>query len=230
MKIQKSNTETQRHRAIRLQTYVFLCLIALLGTANAQQSIRYTGNTLVNVDYPHGQLAPVLGVHSTQLLRANREHPEIAEGTGWTYNHAPMLSYWNKTFYLEYLSDSIGESVPPGQTLLLWSKDGQNWTRPQIIFPRYRIPDGTTKEGKTGVAKNLDAVMHQRMGFYVSKKNRLLVLGFYGICLDPKDDPNDGKYSPQFPPPQPPACQMEPLPGAHDQDLLPRTADIRPQR
>ena len=34
------------------------------------------------------------------------------------------------------------------------------------------------KKGSTGVAKDLDAVMHQRMGFYVSKKNVLLVLVF----------------------------------------------------
>jgi len=35
--------------------------------------------------------------------------------------------------------------------------------------------------------------MHQRMGFYTAKSKRLLVLGFYGICLDAHDDPNDGK-------------------------------------
>ena len=49
------------------------------------------------------------------------------------------------------------------------------------------------KQGYAGVAKNLDAVMHQRMGFFVSKKNRLLTLAYYGIALDAKDDPNDGK-------------------------------------
>jgi hypothetical protein len=42
------------------------------------------------------------------------------------------------------------------------------------------------------VAKNLYSVMHQRMGWYVAKSKRLLVLGFYGICLDGHDDPNDG--------------------------------------
>lgn len=159
---------------------------------HAQDTIRYTGNTLVNADYHHGQLQPVVGVHSIQLLRANREHPEMAEGNGFTYNHAPMLAYWNNRFYVEYLSDSIGESVPPGQTLLTNSTNGNYWSKPVIIFPKYKIPDGTTKEGHPGVAKNLYAVMHQRMGFYTSKSNKLLVLGFYGICLDAKDDPNDG--------------------------------------
>lgn len=178
---------------ICLYKKVLLCLFTFsFASAHAQDTIRYTGNTLVNVDYHHGQLSPAVGVHNIQVFRANREHPEMAEGFGWTYNHAPMLAYWNNTFYLEYLSDKVGESVAPGQTLLVTSKDGYNWTKPSVIFPVYRIPDGTTKEGHPGVAKDLDAVMHQRMGFYVSNKNRLLILGYYGICLDGKDDPNDG--------------------------------------
>lgn len=159
---------------------------------HAQDTVRYTGNTLVNVDYHHGQLSPAIGVHNIQVMRANREHPEEAEDFGWTYNHAPMLAYWNNYFYLEYLSDSVGESVPPGHTLLATSKDGYNWSKPTVIFPVYRIPDGTSKKGHDVVAKDLYAVMHQRMGFYVSKENRLLILGYYGICLEPHDDPNDG--------------------------------------
>ncbi|WEK17699.1 MAG: six-hairpin glycosidase [Candidatus Pedobacter colombiensis] len=162
-------------------------------TVQAQDTVRYIGKTLVNADYHHGQLVPVMGVHSIQTFRANREHPELSEGFGWTYNHAPMLAYWNNTFYVEYLSDKVGESIPPGQTLLQSSKDGYSWTKPDVIFPVYRIPDGTTKEGHQGVAKDLDAVMHQRMGFYVAKNNTFLVLGFYGISFDAKDDPNDGK-------------------------------------
>jgi len=155
--------------------------------------VHYSGHVLSNVDYHHGQLVPAVGVHNIQVLRANRERPDSAEGSGWTYNHAPMLAWWNNKFYLEYLSDSVGESIPPGQTLLTTSADGYTWAKPVIVFPKYKVPDGTTKEGHPGVAKNLYAVMHQRMGFYVSKHHRLLVLGFYGICLDPHDDPNDGK-------------------------------------
>jgi hypothetical protein len=160
--------------------------------ALAQDTVRYTGNTVVNVDYHNGELSPAIGVHNQQIFRANREHPELADGFGFTYNHAPMLAYWNNTFYVEYLSDKVGESVPPGQTLLITSKDGQAWSKPTVIFPQYKVPDGTTKEDHPGVAKDLYAVMHQRMGFYTSKSKRLLVLGFYGICLDAHDDPNDG--------------------------------------
>jgi hypothetical protein len=165
----------------------------LFSSSQAQETIRYTGSTLSNVDYHHGQLAPAVGVHNIQVMRANRENPGPANAFGWTYNHAPMLSHWNGTFYLNYLSDPVGEHIPPSQTLLHSSKDGYNWSEATVLFPPYRIPEGTRKEGHPGVAKDLDAVMHQRMGFYVSKSNRLLALGYYGIVLDAKDDPNDGK-------------------------------------
>lgn len=169
------------------------CLLLMANVANAQQdTVRYTGSTLSNVDYHHGQLSPAIGVHNIQVFRANREHPEWAGNNNWTYNHAPSLAYWNNTFYYQYLSDPVGEHVPPGQTLLLSSKDGYSWSDPVVIFPPYKIPDGTKKEGKPEVAKDLYAVMHHRMGFYVSKKKRLLTLGYYGIVLEEKDGPNDG--------------------------------------
>lgn len=161
--------------------------------AIAQDTVRYTGNTLVNVDYHHGQLVPAVGVHNIQTFRANRDHPEWAGGTSWTYNHAPMLAYWNGLFYLQYLSNPVGEHIPPGQTFLQTSQDGYNWTAPVVVFPPCKIPDGTTKEGRHEVAKDLYAVNHQRMGFFVSKKNRLLTLAYYGVVLGPGDDPNDGK-------------------------------------
>jgi hypothetical protein len=127
------------------------------------------------------------------IMRANRSRPEEADGFGWTYNHAPMIAYWNDSFYVNYLSDPVGEHIPPSQTFLLTSKDGVSWSKPQVLFPIYDIPDGYRKEGHDGVAKNLQAVMHQRMGFFVSQDNRLLALGYYGIAMDAKDSPNDGK-------------------------------------
>lgn len=166
----------------------FIIWISVLG----QDTVHYTGSTLVNVDYHHGQLAPAVGVHNIQVFRANREHPELAGGTNWTYNHAPMIAYWNNQFYLHFLSDPVGEHIPPGQTFLVTSKDGYHWSKPVIIFPPVKIPDGTTKEGRMEVAKDVYSVNHQRMGFYVSKKNRLLTLAYYGIVLGAGDDPNDG--------------------------------------
>ncbi len=166
-----------------------ILLLALAFTGKAQDTVRYIGSTLSNVDYHHGQLSPVIGVHNIQTMRANRAD---AGPASWTYNHASMLAYWNNTFYLEYLSNPVGEHIAPGQTLLQTSKDGYAWSNPTIIFPPYKIPDGFVKPGKKDTAKNNFAVMHQRMGFYTSKNKKLYALAFYGIVLGAKDDPNDG--------------------------------------
>lgn len=174
--------------------YFKIAILALFSSLSgyAQDTVRYTGTSLVNVDYHHGQLPLAVGVHNVQVFRANREHPEWSGDNNWTYNHAPMLAYWNGTYYVQYLSNPVGEHVPPGQTLLLTSKDGYQWSKPVIIFPPYKIPDGTTKEGREEKAKDLYSVPHQRMGFFVSKKARLLTLAYHGIVLGPGDDPNDG--------------------------------------
>jgi hypothetical protein len=172
---------------------LLLALFLCSGLAvSAEDYLRYTGKTLSNVDYHHGQLSPVVGVHNIQTLRANRKYPEKSDGFGWTYNHAPMLAYWNNTFYLQYLSNEIGEHVPPGQILLLTSKDGYHWTKPKVLFPPYDIPDGFSKNGKGKPAKNLKSVVHQRVGFFTSSKGLLLTMGFYGVSLGEGDGPNDG--------------------------------------
>ncbi|MCY1721966.1 exo-alpha-sialidase [Prolixibacteraceae bacterium Z1-6] len=177
-------------RFVHISVVVLFVFIA--GNINAQDTAHYVCEAQVNVDYHHGQLSPALGVHNIQVMRANRELPETADGLGWTYNHAPNLAYWNNKFYYHYLNDPVGEHIPPGRTMLLTSDDGYNWTKPVTIFPEYQIPDGTTKEEVDDVAKDLIAVMHQRMGFYVSSDNRLLSLAYYGISLNKKDSPNDG--------------------------------------
>lgn len=172
----------------------FICILFTLAANQmpAQNKIHYSGTVLSNPAYHDGQLSPVIGVHNIQVMRANREHPDASNCNGWTYNHQPMLSYWNGKFYLEYLSDEVGESVPPSQTFLQTSADGYHWTNPQTLFPEYKVPDGYTKPEHPGVSKNLIAVMHQRVGFYVSKSGKLIATGYYGVALDKKDDPNDG--------------------------------------
>lgn len=134
-----------------------------------------------------GGLRPVIGVHTVQVLRANRERPEEAGGSGWTYNHQPYLAYWNNTFYLQYLSNPAAEHEGAGQTLLATSPDGFNWSQPTVIFPPYLLPDGS------------GSVMHQRMGFYRTRNDdHLLTLAFYGpACPFPWhpqwDMPNNGR-------------------------------------
>jgi Sialidase-like, CBM domain len=171
-----------------MRIWLTILLIINSSLLFGQDTVRYIGTTLSNVDYHHGQLSPAIGVHSIQTFRANRADTE----NNWTYNHAPMLAYWNNSFYLEFLSNPVGEHVAPGQTLLQTSKDGYNWSRPVVIFPPYKIPDGFVKEGRTEVAKNSFAVMHQRIGFYTSKNKSLFALAYYGIALAKGDDPNDG--------------------------------------
>ena len=163
------------------------------GLSKAQDTVRYVGTEKVNIDYHHGQLRPVIGVHNVQVFRANRNPAAAAAGINWTYNHAPMLCYWNKKFYLQYLANPVGEHVPPGRSMMQTSEDGIHWSDPMVSFPIYRIPDGVQKKGRPEIAKDLDAVMHQRMGFFVSSSNRLLTLAYYGIVMGKGDDPNDGK-------------------------------------
>lgn len=161
--------------------------------AVAQGLIHYSGRELSNPNEHDGQLSPVVGVHNIQTMRANRQKPSAANGNGWTYNHQPMLAYWNGQFYMHYLSDPVSEHVPTSCTFLQTSKDGYAWTNPVVLFPEYNVPDGFTKTTQPGyVAKNLKAIMHQRVGFYVSKAGKLLAIGNYGVALHPKDDPNDG--------------------------------------
>jgi len=155
--------------------------------------VRYTGNEQANIDYHDGQLRPAVGVHSYQVLRANREHGDRAEGHGYTYNHAPMLAYWQGRFYLQYLSNPVGEHAGAGQTLLTSSPDGRTWAQPQVVFPPYVVPDGVYHHDEYALAPGSYAVMHQRMGFYVAPDGRLLVLGFYGISPHPRVFPNDGR-------------------------------------
>ena len=163
----------------------------LKGLLNAKK-IHYTGKTLSNPNRHDGGLSPVVGVHNIQILRANREHPSEANGNGWTYNHQPMMAYWNDQFYVHYLCDPKDEHVPPSHTMYQTSKDGYSWSNPQILFPEVQVPEGFQKPNRPEKAHNLIAIMHQRIGWYVSKSGQLWALGNYGVAFDKKDDPNDG--------------------------------------
>lgn len=174
-------------------TIVGLAVLCASYGAIAQDTAKYVGETLSNVDYHHGQLKPAVGVHNIQVFRANREHPEAAGGLNFTYNHQPFIAYWNDTYYVQFLSNPVGEHVAEGKTSLLTSKDGYTWSTPQELFPPYLVPEGFSKPGRSDKAgKGLYAIMHQRMGFYVASNGKLLTIGYYGVALDAKDDPNDG--------------------------------------
>ncbi len=176
-------------------TFIFIEIVGMMGVKvyghqfqdallSDSDVVHYTGTTIARPARHDGGLKPVVGVHSIQTMRA--EVP-------WTYNHQPMMAWWNDRFYMHYLSDPRHEHEPPGKTLLQTSSDGYTWSDPVELFPEYPVPDGFTKETQPGiVAKDLKAIMHQRVGFFVAPNGRLLAIGNYGIALHPKDDPNDG--------------------------------------
>ena len=146
--------------------------------------VHYSGKTIARPERHDGGLKPVVGVHSIQTMRG---------GKPWTYNHQPMMAYWNGKFYMHYLTDPRHEHEAPGKTMMQTSDDGYTWTQPVELFPEYPVPEGWMKEGKDlPAAHNLKAVMHQRTGWYAAPNGKLIATGNYGICLTMKDDPNDG--------------------------------------
>jgi hypothetical protein len=163
------------------------------GQKHEHEPLRYIGGETANLDYHHGGLRPIVGVQNRQVFRANRSHPEWADDFGWTYNHAPMLAYWNETFYLQYLSNPVGEHEKPGQTLIMKSTDGIRWSKPEVVFPIYRVEEDVTQPSGRVVPAGTETVMHQRMGFYLAPNGKMLVLGFHGICLTGKGKPVDGQ-------------------------------------
>ena len=113
---------------------VVACLTLLASTGAAQpgspaEPVRVVGGA-IDPGVHEGGLPLAIGAEHIQVMRANRTRPEDADGFGWTYNHAPMLAYWNGRFYLEYLSNPFGEHLAPGQTFVTTSVDGRHWERP----------------------------------------------------------------------------------------------------
>jgi hypothetical protein len=163
---------------VALLTEIVACAAGRLPaqTGSVNEPVRYVGGVTIHQQAHDGQLRPAVGVESFEVLRANRRHPERADNFGWTYNHAPMIAWWNGRYYIEYLSNPLGEHIAPGQTLLTTSIDARHWEFPQVVFPVYELrpPD---KKGQ--------AMMHQRMGFYIAPDGRLLVMAFYGHAPNP---------------------------------------------
>jgi len=146
-----------------------------------------------NLDCHHGALRPVAGVQTFQVLRANRERPELADGYGWTYNHSPMLAYWRDRWLLSYLSNPKEEHVAPGHTLLATSEDGSAWSFPELLFPEYVLDKAANTKLADDPAVPDQAVMHQRMGFHLAANGRMLAMGFYGFCPRPDLVPFDSR-------------------------------------
>ncbi|SFG41114.1 hypothetical protein [Prevotella sp. KH2C16] len=149
-------------------------------TGTEREPVAYVGGEICNPRLHEGGFRYAIGTENIEVMRANRTHPEHADGYGWTYNHAPNMTYWNGSFYLEYLSNPVDEQQPPGQTYLVVSKDGRRWGSPQVAFPQYKAPEGVT------IPKPYYGyIQHQRMGFYTAPNGRLLLLAFQGHSYNP---------------------------------------------
>lgn len=159
-------------------------------TGSAQEPINYIGGEICNPRLHDGGFRYAIGTENIQVMRANRTHPEEADGYGWTYNHAANITYWRGKFYLEYLSNPVDEQQPPGQTLMVTSTDGRNWGKPVVAFPPYKAPEGVT------IPKPYYGyIMHQRMGFYTAPNGRLLIVAFYGHSYNPFKEGGIGRVA-----------------------------------
>lgn len=148
----------------------------------------YCGHRQPNCDYHDGQLSPVKGAACYQVTRANRTHPEWDDNVGGTYKHGADLAYWNGMFYLHYFTNPESEHTGAGQSILASSRDGRNWDTFLTAFPVYRIPACTITDYKgntTCFSGDTYGFIHQRTGFYHTRDNRLLLLGFYGWSPKP---------------------------------------------
>lgn len=148
---------------------------------SAAMPLEYIGPTPVMTSHRHdGHLQPAVGVQNIQILRANRTDPPESDRSGNTYNHAPMLAYWNNRFYVQYLAHEWEEHGDPTETYLLSSSDGYQWSAPQLLFPKIEYNPG------------MFTIAHQRMGFYVAPNGKLLTLAFYGAPKKRHESPNAG--------------------------------------
>ncbi len=143
----------------------------------------YAGEEFADLSKHDGGLLHAVGASNYQVMRANRTKTDTSDGFGYTYNHAPMMTFYRGKFYLQYLSNPIHEHTGGGHSLLVTSKNGIDWSFPEVSFPVIRIPAGkyTCSNGTVvEVPDEKEGFMHQRMGFFQSKSDRLFVLGFYG--------------------------------------------------
>ena len=128
----------------------------------ARQPIRYIGSEKADIRFYDGALRRAIGAKNYQVMRANREFPESQEDYGWTYNHAPMLCWWNDHFWVQYLSNPVSEHEPPSHTLLTWSRDGEKWSKPVVIFPQFPLPEGVYTGPEKELLNPVILPSHQR--------------------------------------------------------------------
>lgn len=126
---------------------------------DSTESVYIDAPELKNLDFDQStgglQVAP--GLETYYVIRSNREHPELADGTGWTYQHHSDIAVWQGRLYVGWNSCEIDEDTWPSRELLSSSVNGKDWTKPIEMFPQ-------------GVSTPL------RMYFYLAPNGRMLII------------------------------------------------------
>jgi len=163
------------------------------------EPVIYAGSETADKRWHHGGFRAAVGVHKIQAYRATRNQPLEGDIVGWTYNHAPMVAYWQGRFWMNYVSNRVEEHGTPGKTGFASSIDGYNWEVPKVGFPIIRLPELKPQARYLGgrelmvIPAGRESVMHQRMGFYAAPNGRLLTSGFYSYCPNVRFGPNRGQ-------------------------------------
>ena len=156
------------------------------------KQIAYTG-AQADTRFHDGALPLMADVCHIQVMRANREHPELSQGTNFTYNHAPMLCRWRGWFYLMYLSGPVHEHADCARAMLTRSRDSFTWETPRLAFPDIAVPQGVyCGKGAQQLAPDARTIVHHRMGFYAAPNGVLLMMTHHGVTPDIHILPNSG--------------------------------------
>ena len=113
------------------------------------KTLAYRGREAADPRFHDGALRPVMGACHIQVMRANREHPELSQGTDFTYNHAPMLCRWHGRMYLMYLSSPVHEHDGLANALLTDSPDGLQCGTPDELSANGSLGRYFSREGLT---------------------------------------------------------------------------------
>lgn len=147
-----------------------------------------------DIRFHDGALPHLRGACCNQVARAARDLSLSPEGLGHTYNHAPMLAYFEGHFLYEYLSGPRGEHEAPSQVWLCASPDGIHWDKPRLAFPAITALASAYRVPRRDLVKDeeLPCIVHHRMGFYRAQNGCLLMSTFYGFSPDFHLAPNNG--------------------------------------
>ena len=139
-----------------MKKFLLLLLLATALTSNAASDnpIRIDAPELtkLNFEVSTGGLPVAPGLESYVVIRADKEHPENADGRGWTYQHHPDMAAWHGRLYVGWNSCERDEDVWPSRELISSSTDGKTWSKPAEMFPQgistplrmyfFRAPNG----------------------------------------------------------------------------------------